>query len=248
VEFGLHPDFHPRDYSSRRDRRHREIMQAITISQVSKAFGPVPAVTDLSFEARFGRITGFLGPNGAGKTTTLRILLRLVRPDRGTARLAGPAGAVLDAAAFHPGRTARVHLLSLCQAAGLPSARVEQTLNQVGLLSVARRRVGGFSLGMRQRLAIASALLGDPAILILDEPANGLDPAGIRWLRELLRTMAAEGRAVLLSSHVLTEIDQIADDVVIIEQGRLVAQGGKDDVTGGASLEAAFLRLTGAGA
>jgi len=220
-------------------------MQAITVSQLSKAFGPVQAVRDLSFGADFGKVTGFLGPNGAGKTTTLRMLLGLVRADRGTGRLAGPAGAVLEAAAFHPGRTARVHLLSMCQAAGWPTRRVEQTLTQVDLLAVAARRVGGFSLGMRQRLAIASALLGDPPIMILDEPANGLDPAGMRWLRELLRAMAAEGRSVLLSSHVLTEIDQIADDVVIIENGRLVAQGSKAELTAGASLEEAFLRLTG---
>jgi ABC-2 type transport system ATP-binding protein len=155
---------------------------------------------------------------------------------------------VLESAAFHPGRTARIHLLSLCQAGGWPAERVEQTLAQVELLSVAGRRVGGFSLGMRQRLAIASALLGDPRIMILDEPANGLDPAGMRWLREFLRTMADEGRAVLLSSHVLTKIDQIADDVVIIEKGRLVAQGAKAELTAGASLEETFLRLTGAGA
>ena len=222
-------------------------MQAIVVSQLSKTFGPVQAVRDLSFSAEFGRVTGFLGPNGAGKTTTLRMLLGLVRPDRGTGKLAGPAGAVLESAAFHPGRTARVHLLSLCQAAGWPARRVEETLSEVDLLSVANRRVGGFSLGMRQRLAIASALLGDPPIMILDEPANGLDPAGIRWLRELLRAMASAGRAVLLSSHVLTEIDQVADDVVIIEGGRLVAQGTKAELTGGGSIEEAFLRLTGSG-
>jgi ABC-2 type transport system ATP-binding protein len=223
-------------------------MQAIVVSELSKAFGRVQAVSDLSFSAEFGRVTGFLGPNGAGKTTTLRILLGLVRPNGGTSRLAGPAGAVLDSAAFHPGRTARIHLLSLCQAGGWPVERVEHTLAHVDLLTAAGRRVGGFSLGMRQRLAIASALLGDPRILILDEPANGLDPAGMRWLRELLRTMADEGRAVLLSSHVLTEIEQIADDVVIIEKGRLVAQGTMAELTAGATLEETFLRLTEAGA
>jgi ABC-2 type transport system ATP-binding protein len=234
-------------------------MPAITVSQLSKSFGRVRAVDGLDFTADFGRVTGFLGPNGAGKTTTLRILLGLVRADQGTAEIEGKSylqlsdplrqvGAVLEAAAFHPGRTAKVHLLSLCAAAGLPPGRAGETLEETGLSAAADRRVGGFSLGMRQRLAIATALLGDPRVLILDEPSNGLDPAGMHWLRSLLRSMASQGRAVLVSSHVLTEIDLIADDVVIVNDGRLVKQGTKAEVTQGSTLEEAFLALTMAGA
>ena len=230
-------------------------MPAITVSHVSKSFGRVRAVDDLSFSVRAGAVTGFLGPNGAGKTTTLRMLLGLVRPDSGAATFGSTryadlpqpmsaVGAVLEATAFHPGRTARIHLAVLCTAAGLPMSRVDQVLAQVDLSAAAHRRVGGFSLGMRQRLAIASALIGDPPVLILDEPANGLDPAGMRWLRTLLRRTADEGRAVLVSSHQLAEMDQVADDVVIIAGGRLVTAGATAAITEGSTLEEAFLDLT----
>ncbi|HWH14889.1 MAG TPA: ATP-binding cassette domain-containing protein [Miltoncostaeaceae bacterium] len=206
----------------------------IAVRGVVKTFGATRALDDLTFDAAPGRVTGFLGPNGAGKTTTLRVLLGLVHPDRGTAtiggtpyaRLPSPArtvGAVLDAAAgAHPGRTARDHLRVLCDAAGFPAGRADETLAYLGLADAAHRRAGGFSLGMRQRLALAAALLGDPPVLVLDEPANGLDPAGIRWLRDLLRALAGEGRTVLVSSHVLSEVAQTVDDVVVIAHGRLV--------------------------
>ena len=205
---------------------------AIEIAGLTKRFGSVLAVDDLSFHAEPGRVTGFLGPNGSGKTTTLRCLLGLVRPTAGTAAIgsqsirAMPAparlvGATLEASGFHPGRTAEQHLRSLAAASGLPSQRVGEVLQIVGLPAAARRRVGGFSLGMRQRLSLAGALLGDPRVLVLDEPANGLDPEGIAWLRELLRERAAAGCTVLVSSHALSEIEQTADDVVIIANGRL---------------------------
>lgn len=205
----------------------------IRIDHLSKSFGPVRAVDDLSFEVLPGRVTGFLGPNGAGKTTTLRMLLGLVRPTSGTATIGGRTyaeltrpthvvGAALEAASFHPGRTARDHLRVYAPQVGVPDARCDAVLEQVGLGPVAGRRVGGFSLGMRQRLALAATLLGDPPVLLLDEPANGLDPEGIAWLRGLLRHLAAEGRTVLVSSHVLAEVQQTVDDVVIIARGRLV--------------------------
>jgi ABC-2 type transport system ATP-binding protein len=180
-------------------------------------------------------VVGFLGPNGAGKTTTLRTLLGLVSPTAGTARIDGKpyreladpvrqVGAVLEASSFHPGRSARNHLRVIATAAGLPLARADEVLAQVGLAEAARRRVGGFSLGMRQRLGLATALLGDPQVLILDEPANGLDPEGVHWLRGLLRQLADQGRTVLVSSHVLAEVAQTVDQVVIIARGRLVTQ------------------------
>ena len=205
----------------------------ISIDHLSKSFGPVRAVDDLSFEVHPGRVTGFLGPNGAGKTTTLRMLLGLVRPTSGTATIGGRqyhelsqptrvVGAALEAASFHPGRTARDHLRVYGPQVGVPDTRCDQVLEQVGLGPVAHRRVGGFSLGMRQRLALATTLLGDPRVLLLDEPANGLDPEGIAWLRGLLRHLAGEGRTVLVSSHVLSEVQQTVDDVVIIARGRLV--------------------------
>ena len=207
----------------------------ISITGLSKAFGPVRAVDDLTFTVPAGQVTGFLGPNGAGKTTTLRMLLGLVRPDAGTALVDGRryvdlpspvtvVGAVLEATAFHPGRTARGHLHALCLAAGLPVTRVATALDTVDLTAAADRRVGGFSLGMRQRLALASALLGDPAVLVLDEPANGLDPEGVHWLRGFLRALAADGRTVLVSSHGLAELARTADRVVIVNHGRLVAE------------------------
>jgi ABC-2 type transport system ATP-binding protein len=189
-------------------------------------------------------VTGFLGPNGSGKTTTLRCLLGLVTPDAGTATIDGRAyrdlehplatvGAALEAADFHPGRTARAHLQVMALAARVPVDRCDALLAQVGLTEAAGRRVGGFSLGMRQRLALAQALLGDPAVLLLDEPANGLDPAGIAWLRGFLRALAAEGRTVLVSSHVLSEVQQTVDDVIVIARGRLVRQGTLAEIDSG---------------
>ncbi|MBO3748498.1 ATP-binding cassette domain-containing protein [Streptosporangiaceae bacterium NEAU-GS5] len=218
-------------------------MTAIEIRNLSKSFGPVRAVDDISFTVEAGTVTGYLGPNGAGKTTTLRSLLGLVTADSGTALvngtryadLASPVsevGAVLEATNFHPGRTALNHLRVLCTAAGLPAARAGECLEQVGLSEAADKRVGGFSLGMRQRLALASALLGEPRVYILDEPANGLDPAGIQWLRGFLRYLAHEqGAAVLVSSHVLSEVEQTVDNVVIIAKGRLVRQGTLAELT-----------------
>jgi ABC-2 type transport system ATP-binding protein len=210
-------------------------MAVITIEGLTKRFGQVVAVDDLSFEVDQGTVVGFLGPNGAGKTTTLRMLLGLVTPTAGSARIdgkpyreladpVGRVGAVLEASSFHPGRSARNHLRVIATAAGLPLDRADQVLDQVGLAQAAHRRVGGFSLGMRQRLGLATALLGDPQVLILDEPANGLDPEGVHWLRGLLRQLADQGRTVLVSSHVLAEVAQTVDQVVIIAAGRLVTQ------------------------
>ncbi len=210
-------------------------MAVITIEGLTKRFGEVVAVDDLSFEVDQGTVVGFLGPNGAGKTTTLRMLLGLVTPTSGTARIDGKpyraladpirhVGAVLEASSFHPGRSARNHLRVVATAAGLPLTRADAVLDQVGLTHAVRRRVGGFSLGMRQRLGLATALLGDPRVLILDEPANGLDPEGVHWLRGLLRHLADQGRTVLVSSHVLAEVAQTVDQVVIVAGGRLVTQ------------------------
>jgi ABC-2 type transport system ATP-binding protein len=220
-------------------------MAVITVQGLTKRFGDVLAVDRLDFGVEEGTVTGFLGPNGAGKTTTLRMLLGLVAPTSGTATVGGRpyreladplrrVGAVLEAGGFHPGRTARDHLRVLATAAGLAPGRVDQVLDQVGLAGAAGRRVGGFSLGMRQRLGLASALLGDPEVLVLDEPANGLDPEGVRWLRGLVRGLAAEGRTVLVSSHLLAEVAQTVDQVVIIDRGRLVAQSSVDALTAGA--------------
>ncbi|MCM0619968.1 ABC transporter ATP-binding protein [Nocardioides bruguierae] len=200
---------------------------------LTKDFGAVRAVDDLSFAVAPGRVTGFLGPNGAGKTTTLRMLLGLVRPSAGRGLVGGrpygehpaPArlvGVCLDAGALHPGRTALGHLRVAAAPLGLPETRVREVLALVGLEAVARRRVGGFSLGMKQRLGLAVALLADPAVLVLDEPANGLDPEGIVWLRSLLRSLAGQGRTVLVSSHVLREVEHTVDDVVVVASGRLV--------------------------
>jgi len=208
----------------------------IEFSNITKMFGPVTAVDDLSFTVQPGLVTGFLGPNGAGKTTTLRILLGLVAATQGTATFGGiryrdlpkpleTVGAALEAASFHPGRTARNHLGVYAIAAGLPSGRVMAVLEKVGLAEFADRRVGGFSLGMRQRLGLAFTLLGDPGVLVLDEPINGLDPEGIKWIRGFLRDMAAEGRTVLVSSHLLSEVQQSVDEVVIIAKGSLVHRG-----------------------
>jgi len=205
----------------------------IEVEGLTKRFGGIVAVEGLSFRVDAGGITGFLGPNGAGKTTTLRAVLGLLRPTAGRATVLGrpyrelerpveQVGAVLEASSFHPGRSGRNHLRVLAAAAGLPRSRVEEVLRLVDLEGAAKRRVGGYSLGMRQRLALAAALLGDPGVLIADEPANGLDPQGIRWLRDLLRSLAGEGRTILVSSHVLAEVAQTVDDVVIIHRGRFV--------------------------
>jgi ABC-2 type transport system ATP-binding protein len=231
-------------------------MATIRIQGLVKRYGQVTAVDGLSFEVRAGTVTGFLGPNGAGKTTTLRMLLGLVTPDAGTATINGypylelpeplhQVGAVLEAASFHPGRTARAHLRIPALAAEADESRIEDVLDLVGLSGAARRRIGGFSLGMRQRLGLATALLADPEVLILDEPANGLDPEGIRWLRGLLREFAAEGGTVLVSSHMLAEVAQTIDSVVIISHGRLVAQGPVTEFTAkGDDLEDVFFQLT----
>jgi ABC-2 type transport system ATP-binding protein len=205
----------------------------IEVDRLTKRFRKTVAVDDLSFEVREGAITGFLGPNGAGKTTTLRVILGLVRPTSGRATVSGKlyrelgepvrqVGAVLEASSFHPGRSGRDHLRVVAASAGIERVRVDEVLGLVQLTEDGRRRVGGYSLGMRQRLSLAAALLGDPRVLVLDEPANGLDPQGIRWLRELLRSLAAEGRTILISSHVLAEVEQVADEVVIIHRGRFV--------------------------
>jgi ABC-2 type transport system ATP-binding protein len=215
----------------------------IEVDGLTKRYGKILAVDGLSFRAEPGRVTGFLGPNGAGKTTTLRILVSLLRPSSGRATVLGrryvelddpvrSVGAVLEASGFHPGRSGRSHLRTLATAARIPRERVEEALGLVDLSAAAHRRVRGYSLGMRQRLSLAGALLGDPRVLILDEPANGLDPQGIRWLRDLLRGFAAEGRTVLVSSHVLAEMQQLADDVVIIARGRIVTQEGVGEVVG----------------
>jgi ABC-2 type transport system ATP-binding protein len=207
----------------------------IEVENLTKRYGKTLAVDGLSFRVREGAITGFLGPNGAGKTTTLRIILGLVRPTAGKATVlerlyrqlelpTRQVGAVLEASDFHPGRSGRNHLRVLAAATGISTSRVEEVLEVVDLKDVAGRRAGGYSLGMRQRLSLAGALLGDPEVLVLDEPANGLDPQGIRWLRELLRSLAAEGRTIFISSHVLAEVEQIADEVVIIHRGKFVEQ------------------------
>ena len=209
---------------------------------LTKRFGEIPAVTDLSFALESGTITGFLGPNGAGKTTTLRMILGLAAPTSGRAlvfdrpyaelpRAALRIGAVLEATDFHPGRSARDHLRMLGQAVDVPDSRADEVLRLVELGAAARRRVQGYSLGMRQRLGLAAALLGDPELLILDEPANGLDPEGVHWLRDFLRQRAAEGRTVLISSHVLAEVAQTVDHVLIINRGRLVMSSSLAELT-----------------
>jgi ABC-2 type transport system ATP-binding protein len=210
-------------------------MTAVTAESLTKRFGSVVAVDDLSFTLAPGTVTGFLGPNGAGKTTTLRMLLGLAAPTSGRSFVLGkpyadldrPAlsvGAVLEATDFHPGRSGRDHLRTLSRAVDLPDSRVDEALRTVELEKAGRRRVKGYSLGMRQRLGLAGALLGDPELLILDEPANGLDPEGVRWLRDFLRAFAAQGRTVLISSHALAEVAQTVDQVLIINRGRLVVE------------------------
>ncbi|MEU4537419.1 ATP-binding cassette domain-containing protein [Streptosporangium sp. NPDC023825] len=227
-------------------------MSAISVTHLGKSFGGVRAVDDLSFTVERGTLTAFIGPNGAGKTTTLRMILGLVTPTEGTAAVGGgpyrdlerpiaTVGAVLEAAAFHPGLSARTHLEALRLAAGLDPGCVDHVLEQVDLTASAGRKVGGFSLGMRQRLALASALLGDPEILILDEPANGLDPTGMRWLRGFLRAYTHQGRTVLVSTHVLAEIQQIADHAIVVRAGRLAWQGPLSPDT---DLEELYLEVT----
>lgn len=211
------------------------------VSGLSKQYRKVRAVDDLSFVVEPGRVTGFLGPNGAGKTTTLRMVLGLVRPTAGSATIGGMryaglrnplsvVGAVLEASSAHRGRSGRNHLRVICATAGVPDARVDEVLAMAGLSSAARRAFRGYSLGMRQRLAIAAAMIGDPRVLVLDEPANGLDPEGIKWMRGFLKGLAADGRTIVVSSHLLAEMEVLADDLVIIAAGKLVAQGTVQDI------------------
>jgi ABC-2 type transport system ATP-binding protein len=218
----------------------------IEVRDLRKQYRKTTAVDGLTFKVRDGRITGFLGPNGAGKTTTLRILLGLVLPTSGQATIDGRryralddpirrVGAVLEASNYHPKRSGRSHLRMLAAAANVPTSRVDELLQFVGLANVGGRKVSGYSLGMRQRLSVAGALLGDPQLLVLDEPANGLDPEGIRWLRDFLREFVASGKTVFISSHVLAEVQQLVDEVVIIHRGRLVAHQTVDELTGGVS-------------
>ena len=213
----------------------------IVLSGLTKRYGTLTAVDGLSFAVEPGRVTGFLGPNGAGKTTTLRMLLGLAAPSAGSTTIGGVrygeldrpirrVGAVLEGAAAHRGRTGRDHLRVLCRAGGVPVERADEVLELVGLSAAGRRPYKGYSLGMRQRLGIAAALIGNPGVLILDEPANGLDPEGIRWLRDLLRGLADQGRTILVSSHLLAEVQALADDVVILAHGRLVAHGSVTEV------------------
>ncbi len=225
---------------------------------LTKRYDGVVAVDEVDFSLERGTVTGFLGPNGAGKTTTLRLLLGLAEPTSGEALVFGrryreleqpirQVGAVLESSDYHPSRSGRDHLRTLALAAALPLGRVEEVLELVELRTAAGRRVRTYSLGMRQRLGVAAALLGDPDLLVLDEPANGLDPAGVRWLRTFLRGLAAEGRSVLVSSHLLAEVAQTVDQVLIIDHGRLLAQGSLDELTGaGQTLEDVYLQLTGA--
>jgi ABC-2 type transport system ATP-binding protein len=232
-----------------------EIVVSAEARGLAKRFGAVYAVEDASFDVPDGSITALVGPNGSGKTTTLRMLLGLVTPERGTGRIDGRSyvdlpeprravGAVLDSNALHPGRTGRSHLRVICRASGLPISRVDEMLAMVDLTEAADRRAGGYSLGMRQRLCLAGALLGDPGTLILDEPTNGLDPIGVRWLRTMLRDLAGQGRAVLVSSHQLAEVAQTADRVVVIDRGRTRFCGPMADLTlGTGSLEDGFLAL-----
>jgi ABC-2 type transport system ATP-binding protein len=228
----------------------------IDVHHLSKRYGARTAVDDLSFTVHSGRVTGFVGPNGAGKSTTLRLVLDLTRPDSGHVRIHGAryrdlprpltrVGALLEARSIHSGRTAVDHLRWLARSNGIPRARVGEVLELVGLADDAGRRVRGFSLGMTQRLGIAAALLGDPPVLLLDEPVNGLDPEGVIWIRTLLRGLAAEGRTVLVSSHLMAEMALTADHVIVIHHGRLVADAKLAELAGSSTLEDAFMRLTG---
>jgi ABC-2 type transport system ATP-binding protein len=244
TKFGLPADARETAVPDPVDMKTTRVSQAtapIVVEALTKRYGTVTAVDDLSFVVRAGAVTGFLGPNGAGKTTALKMIVGLARPTAGRALVngspvasvaadAGILGAYIEPCGAHPGRSARNHLRSLAALAGLPQSRVDEVLALVGLEQAAGRRIGGYSTGMRQRLGLGSALLGDPQILILDEPLNGLDPQGIRWLRTFLREHAARGKTVLLSSHVLSEAAQTVDDVVVIHKGRLVRQGSIDEL------------------
>ena len=230
----------------------------IEVRELRKRYGRTVAVDGLSFRVEPGQVTGFVGPNGAGKSTTMRVILGLDRPDSGTALIGGrpyrtfrtplrEVGALLDAGAVHPSRRARDHLRWLAHSNGLPAQRVDEVLDLVGLTSVAKRRAGGFSLGMRQRLGIAAALLGDPPTLLFDEPVNGLDPEGVYWIRGFLRALAAEGRAVLVASHLMGELEDTADHLVVVGRGRLIADTTVRELlaaTDRPSLEQAYLALT----
>ena len=235
------------------------VLRVIDVKELTKRYGQTVAVDGLSFQARPGQVTGFLGPNGAGKSTVLRIILGLDAPNGGHALIAGQryaalreplrqVGALLDAGAVHPGRSAIDHLRTLAATCRIGEHRVVDVLEQVGLAAVARRRVGGFSLGMRQRLGIAAALLGDPPTLVFDEPVNGLDPEGIRWARQLMRSLASEGRTVLVSSHLIAEMELTADRLVVIARGKLLADTSLADLTARyRTLEDAYVQLTAGG-
>jgi ABC-2 type transport system ATP-binding protein len=228
----------------------------IAVKSLTKRYGRVTAVNSLTFDVTPGMVTGFLGPNGSGKSTTMRMIMGLDAPDAGRATICGRAyrelrwplrevGSMLEARSFHPGRSARSHLGALAASNAIPRARVDEVLGIVGLEAAADRRAGKFSLGMAQRLGVAAALLGDPGVLLLDEPVNGLDPEGIRWIRGLLRSMAAHGHTILVSSHLISEMALMAGELVVIGQGRLLAQTTVAGLSAGAeSLEEAFLQLT----
>src|SRR5579859_250931 len=228
---------------------------AIEVNGLRKRFGPAPALDGLSFTVRPGQVTGFVGPNGAGKSTTMRVILGLDSADEGTALVSGRpyrslrhplnhVGSLLDAAALHPGRSGRNHLLWLAHSQGLAARRADEVIGQVGLTPTARRKAGGYSLGMRQRLGIAAALLGDPPVLMMDEPFNGMDPEGIRWMRGFLRGLAAEGRAVFVSSHLMSELEDTADHLVVAGRGRVIADASVADLIAAASAGRVTLRTT----
>jgi ABC-2 type transport system ATP-binding protein len=230
---------------------------ALTVRGLTKRYGGRAAIDGLTFDVRPGMVTGFLGPNGSGKSTTMRLILGLARPDAGTALIGGvpyrslrwplrTVGSVVEARTFQRGRSGRAHLLALAAASDIPARRVDEVLSDVGLADAARRRAGGYSLGMAQRLSLAAALLGDPELLILDEPLNGLDPAGVHWMRALLRSLAARGATVLVSSHLISEMALTADRLIVVSHGRLLADttAGELAARAGGSLENAFLTLT----
>jgi len=227
----------------------------IEVDHLTRRYGATLAVDDLSFSVQPGRVTGFVGPNGAGKSTTLRLILGLDRPDRGTATIAGApyatlvhplrtVGALLDASGVHPGLRASDHLRWLARSNDVPETRIPKLLELVGLADAKRRRVGGYSLGMRQRLGLAAALLGDPPLLVLDEPVNGLDPEGIRWIRTFMKRCAAEGRTVLVSSHLMSELEDTADHVLVLARGRLLADAPLRELVGDRRLEDVYFELT----
>jgi ABC-2 type transport system ATP-binding protein len=237
-------------------------MAHICFNHLTKRYGPIVAVDDFTVTLQPGKITGFLGPNGAGKSTTLRMLVGLTTPSGGTATIDGlpypklshpsrAIGAVTDSAVFHPRRSGRDALRVLCALGGIPSRRADEVIDLVELMAAGGRNVGGYSMGMRQRLALAAALLGDPETLVLDEPATGLDPAGVLWLRTLLRGLAEQGRTVLVSSHLLAEAAQTVDDVIVINRGRLIVHGPMTQLIGdrhATSLEDLFFHLVAKGA